>query len=197
MDSDHPDSTPARPPDRTPDPAPEGRSRATFAAFLLAQLGSHAAKQFAERLAPLGLTPPHAGILRRLGNSSGISQRELAARLGMHASRLVGVVDEMESLGLVVREANTDDRRTYSLQLTPKGRETMQEIAKVSRQHNDALCAALNAQEKEILVGLLQRIADQQGLTPGVHPGYSRLGDKPVASATQELNQAKESPEKS
>jgi DNA-binding MarR family transcriptional regulator len=115
----------------------------------------------------------------------------------MHASRLVGVVDEMESLGLVVREANTGDRRTYSLQLTPKGRETLQEIAKVSRQHNDALCAALNPEEKETLVALLQRIANQQGLAPGVHPGYSRLGDKPAASATKELTQAKEPQEKS
>jgi DNA-binding MarR family transcriptional regulator len=159
----------------TPSDSP---SRSTFAAFLLAQLGAHAAKQFAERLAPLGLTPPHAGILRRLANSSGISQRELAATLGMHASRLVGVVDEMESLGLVVRQGNTEDRRTYSLQITDKGRETLQEVAKVSRQHNDALCAALNAEEKETLVGLLQRIADQQGLTRGVHPGFSRLREK-------------------
>lgn len=160
-------------------------SRGTFAAFLLAQVGAHAAKQFAERLLPLKLTPPHAGILRRLAHSSGISQRELAAQLGMHASRLVGVVDEMESLGLVVREGNTDDRRTYSLQITPKGRETLEEIGKVSRQHNDALCAALSGEEREVLVGLLQRIADQQGLTRGVHPGFSRLGEKPSGPGRQ------------
>jgi DNA-binding MarR family transcriptional regulator len=160
---------------------PERHSKNTFAALLLAQVGAHAAKQFAERLAPLGLTPPHAGILRRLANSSGISQRELATQLGMHASRLVGVVDEMESLGLVVREGNTDDRRTYSLQLTAKGRETLQEVAKVSRQHNDALCAALTTEETKTLVDLLQRIADQQGLTRGVHPGFSRLGETSLA----------------
>ena len=57
-----------------------------------------------------------------LNRSSGLSQRELAIRFGMHASRLVGIVDEMESLGLVVREGNADDRRTYSLQITPRGR---------------------------------------------------------------------------
>jgi DNA-binding MarR family transcriptional regulator len=160
-------------------------SRGTFAAFLLAQVGAHAAKQFAERLLPLKLTPPHAGILRRLAHSSGISQRELATQLGMHASRLVGVVDEMESLGLVVREGNTDDRRTYSLQITQKGRDTMQAIAKVSFEHNQALCAALSPEEKEVLVGLLQRIADQQGLTRGVHPGFSRLGERPSGPSRQ------------
>jgi DNA-binding MarR family transcriptional regulator len=145
---------------------------------LLAQLGAHCAKRFADRLLPLKLIPAHAGILRRLAQSSGISQRELATQLGMHASRLVGVVDEMESLGLVVREGNTDDRRTYSLQITPKGSETLKEIGKISYQHNEALLAALTLEERETLANLLQRIADQQGLARGVHPGYSRLGSK-------------------
>jgi DNA-binding MarR family transcriptional regulator len=157
----------------------ERPSRKSFAAFLLAQVGAHAARRFAERLSPLKLTPPHAGILRRLAQESGLSQRELAAKLGMHASRLVGIVDEMESLGLVAREGNVDDRRTYSLQITPKGRETLGEIGKISWQHNESLCAVLNDEEREVLVGLLQRIADREGLTPGVHPGFSRLGEKP------------------
>ena len=116
------------------------------------------------------------GILRLLAHESGLSQQALAARLGMHASRLVGIVDDMESLGLVVREGNTDDRRTYSLQITPKGRETLVHIGAVSRQHNQALCKGLSEEERGVLAGLLQRIADQQGLTRGVHPGFSGLG---------------------
>jgi DNA-binding MarR family transcriptional regulator len=154
------------------------RFRRAFAALLLAQVGAHGAKQFADRLSVLRLTPPHAGILRRLVQSPGISQRELATALGMHASRLVAVLDEMETLGLLIREANAEDRRTYSLQVTPKGRETMEQIAAISQQHNEALCAALNEEERAVLVGLLQRIADQQGLLRGVHPGFSTLGKK-------------------
>ncbi len=154
------------------------RGRRAFAALLLAQVGAHGAKQFADRLSVLKLTPPHAGILRRLVQSPGISQRELAAALGMHASRLVAVLDEMETLGLLIREANAEDRRTYSLQVTARGKETMEQIAAISQQHNDALCAALNEEERAVLVGLLQRIADQQGLLRGVHPGFSTLGRK-------------------
>lgn len=154
------------------------RGRKAFAALLLAQVGAHGAKQFADRLSVLKLTPPHAGILRRLIQSPGISQRELATALGMHASRLVAVLDEMESLGLLIREAHAEDRRTYSLQVTPNGRETMEQIATISQQHNEALCAALNEEERAVLVGLLQRIADQQGLLRGVHPGFSTLGKK-------------------
>jgi DNA-binding MarR family transcriptional regulator len=156
---------------------PERRGK-TFAAPLLAQIGAHAGRQFAERLSVLKLAPPHAGILRRLMQSPGISQRELAAALGMHASRLVAVVDQMESLGLLIRELNAEDRRTHSLNVTPKGRETMGAIAAISVQHNEALCGGLSEEERGVLVGLLQRIADQQGLTGRPHPGFSTLGSR-------------------
>jgi DNA-binding MarR family transcriptional regulator len=161
----------------------QGRpSRRTTTALLLAQVGAHGAKRFAERLAAIKLAPPHAGILRRLAQNPGASQRVLAARLGMHASRLVGIVDEMESMGLVVRQGNAKDRRTYSLQLTPKGTEMLAAAGAISMEHDRALCAALNDEERVILTGLLQRIADDQGLLPGVHPGFRTLGGRPPDS---------------
>ncbi|MBT9331228.1 MarR family winged helix-turn-helix transcriptional regulator [Paracidobacterium acidisoli] len=152
--------------------------KGAFSALLLAQIGAHAAKKFAERLAPLKLAPAHAGILRRLSLSSALSQRELAAQLGMHASRLVGVIDEMQSMGLVVREGNTGDRRTNSLRLTDQGNEMLGQIRIISQQHNEDLCSALNEEERVTLTSLLQRIADQQGLIRGVHPGYKTLGSR-------------------
>jgi len=150
--------------------------KAGFAAFLLAQVGAHAAKRFSEALEPLKLAPQHAGILRVLAGASGLSQRELGARLGIHPSRLVAIVDEMESLGLVRREANSDDRRQYALVLTERGREALGEIGVVGRRHNETLLRALSDEERAVLAGLLQKIAADQGLTPGVHPGFGSLG---------------------
>src|SRR5262245_65469690 len=90
--------------------------------FLLAQVGAHAAAQFAERLAPLGLVPPHAGILWNLHRSAEpLSQQQLASVLKTHPSRIVALVDELEAKGLVERQPNPDDRRTYELYLTDKG----------------------------------------------------------------------------
>jgi DNA-binding MarR family transcriptional regulator len=161
-----------------PDRLLERMKKGGFAAFLLAQVGAHAAKRFAEELAPLKLTPPHAGILRVLAGASGLSQRELAARMGIHPSRLVAIVDEMEALGLLTREANSDDRRQYALQITAKGREVMGELGAVGQRHNEALLRTLSMEERSTLVGLLEKIAGDQGLIPGVHPGYSSLGER-------------------
>src|SRR6202034_4949910 len=92
-------------------------------AFLLAQLGAHAASQFAERLRVLDLTPPDAGILRLLRAAAGLSQQELAAKLQIHPSRLVAILDNLEKRGLVERRQNPEDRRLYSLYLTKDGGE--------------------------------------------------------------------------
>jgi DNA-binding MarR family transcriptional regulator len=142
-------------------------------AFLLAQVGHHAAREFAAALAPLDLSPPHAGILRALSHKAGISQQDLARMLGMHASRLVAILDELEGRGLVAREAKTEDRRIYALRLTDKGRDMLVEIGRIARRHDQRMCESLSEAEREQLSAWLQRIADQQGLTPGVHPGFS------------------------
>jgi DNA-binding MarR family transcriptional regulator len=152
-------------------------------AFLLAQVGAFAASQFAQRLSALELSPPDAGILRMLRASAGISQQELAARLGIHPSRLVAILDNLERRELIERKSNPEDRRLYSLHLTGAGRETLEQIGQIARQHQQALCAGLSSEERDTLTELLLRIAGKQGLNPGVHPGYQRLGELPAAES--------------
>src|SRR5580658_5461511 len=145
-------------------------------AFLLSQLGAHAAAQFAERLGVLELTPADAGILRLLGAEAGLSQQELATKLQIHPSRLVAILDNLEKRGFVERRANPDDRRLYSLHLTQAGGEVLEKIGSVARKHQDALLSGISGEERNTLATLLLRIADQQGLVRGVHPGYQRMG---------------------
>jgi DNA-binding MarR family transcriptional regulator len=153
--------------------------KAAGPAFLLAQVGAHAASTFRERIAAIGLAPPDAGVFRLLAATQGISQQDLSSKLGIHPSRLVSILDELESRGLLERKPNAEDRRQYALHLTTRGRETFTTIAQISQQHQEELCASLTRDEREKLADLLRKIADQQGLTPGVHPGYRRLRPKP------------------
>jgi DNA-binding MarR family transcriptional regulator len=145
-------------------------------AFMLAQIGAHAAEKFAERLAPLKLVPAHAGILRVIRQAEGMSQQALAKHLGMFPSRMVLVLDELEKTGLVERKASVSDRRVYALHLTARGREKLEAIGRVAREHQESLCAGLNATERETLAALLSKIAGEQNLVPGVHPGYRQIG---------------------
>lgn len=141
-------------------------------AFLLAQIGAHAAQRFAERIGEQGFTPPQAGILGLLRARANLSQQELAQLLGMLPSRVVAFVDDLESAGLVRRVRDDTDRRRNALVLTDAGSRALATIGSVGRAHDEDICQALGKRERQQLAGLLARIAEQQGLRPGVHPGY-------------------------
>lgn len=146
------------------------------AAFLLAQLGRLAADRFAERVAVLGLTPPEVGIMRAVWLDPGRSQQALSTQLALLPSRVVAFVDGLEGRGLVERRKNERDRRLYALHLTDEGETLMAEIAAVGKAHERDVTAGLTSEQKKTLVELLSLVAKNQGLAPGVHPGYRSLG---------------------
>ncbi|MGW8378985.1 MarR family transcriptional regulator [Streptomyces sp. ODS28] len=151
---------------------PQGARSQGGAAFLLAQLGAHAAARFGERVAELDLTPAQAGVLRLLASTPGRSQRELADELGMPPSRFVPFADRLEERGLLERRKNPSDRRLYALHLTEEGAALLSELREVAAAHEQQICRALTPDEQQHLRALLERMAAQQGLSPGVHPGY-------------------------
>jgi DNA-binding MarR family transcriptional regulator len=77
---------------------------------------------------------------------------------------------------LVARERDPDDRRNYAISLTDEGRQLLAELGRVAREHELAITSGLDEQERTQLLTLLRRLAEEQRLTPGVHPGYRRIG---------------------
>jgi len=152
-----------------------GKSRPCGAAFLLAQLGAHGADLFGERVAVLGISPPHAGILRMVSAMPECNQQALAKRLGVLPSRMVILIDELAAKRLVERKRSTKDRRHSELVLTAKGKRTLEKLSKIAAQHEAELCAALTKEECDTLAALCRKIVAHQGLTPDVHPGYRKL----------------------
>lgn len=151
------------------------KSRPSGAAFLLAQVGARGADRFGERIAVLGISLPHAGILRIVHATPACNQQELARMLGVLPSRMVILIDELVEKGLIERKRSTKDRRHSELVLTVKGERMMEKLSRMALEHEADLCAALTLEERETLAELCQKIARQQGLTPGVHPGYKKL----------------------
>lgn len=156
-------------PSRRSDPPAAG------GAFLLTQLGTHAAQAFAARIAELDLTAPQAGLLRAVAVEEGRSQQALAQHLGTPATRLVALVDGLEQRGALERRRNPDDRRLHAVYLTEAGRELLAEVGRVAREHDDAVLHPLDPAERGQLVDLLSRLVREHDLAPGVHPGYRTL----------------------
>ncbi|MFI6921203.1 MarR family winged helix-turn-helix transcriptional regulator [Nonomuraea spiralis] len=152
----------------------ESRNRPIGVAFLLAQLGAHAAGRFAARVAELGLSPADVGLLRMIAFQPGRSQQSLAADLGVVPSRVTAMLDPLDRAGLVERRRSAGDRRNHELHLTAEGTRVMEDVKRTAMAHEADLTSCLSPDQRGQLLTLLELVADDQGLTPGVHPGYRR-----------------------
>lgn len=68
------------------------------------------------------LTAPQLWALWELGKDGPLSLKDLSARIQLHPSTVVGVVDRLESKGFVTRKTDSADRRRVKLSLTSAGR---------------------------------------------------------------------------
>jgi DNA-binding MarR family transcriptional regulator len=150
---------------------PAARLRVPGAAFLLSQLGYHSSRLWQGRLAPLGLDPRHVMLLRHVAIAEGRSQQALGEAVQIPPSRMVALIDVLEQRGLLRRRPDPNDRRVRTLHLTRDGRRLLNKVMEVSLEHERQLCKGLQPAEREQLIALLSRLAAEQGLGEGVHPG--------------------------
>ena len=81
----------------------------------------HGYSKRAERVA--GLTGPQLWAVKVLSESPPIRVSELAKRMYLHPSTVVGILDRLESRGLTTRSRSLPDRRAVVVSLTGRGRE--------------------------------------------------------------------------
>ncbi|HEY3552754.1 MAG TPA: MarR family transcriptional regulator, partial [Solirubrobacterales bacterium] len=108
-------------------------------AFLLSQVGIHASRRFAERIADADLNPPLFRVLNLVAAAEGQSQQAIAAAIEIPPSRMVALVDELEQRGLVERRPKPEDRRVRALFLTAKGKRCLERGRKIAAEHEKEL----------------------------------------------------------
>ena len=75
-----------------------------------------------------GLTSPQFDIVATLGNTPGLSFKELGSRTLITKGTLTGVVDRLEGRGLVERMACPADGRSTLVRLTPEGERIFHDV---------------------------------------------------------------------
>lgn len=136
-------------------PPPEPLASAV--GFLLSWTGQRMAWKFAAALEPLGLRPPHFGVLTLIASEPGRTQHELVDRSMIDPSSMVKVIDELESLGLAERRVDPNDRRKRMVHLTAAGAQMLERARAVANASVDDVLAALDARERETLRQLLRK----------------------------------------
>ncbi len=79
-------------------------------------------------LIPLELDVRHYGVMSVLIENGALSQQKIGKLLYIDRATMVGVVDRLEARGAVERLKNPEDRRSYSLTITPLGEELFRAV---------------------------------------------------------------------
>lgn len=96
--------------------------------------------------------------LSELARGSVVSQLALADAMSYDKNRLVTLLDELESAGLVVRQADPDDRRVRIVALTEVGRRRHAAVRRDIRAMEDELLADLDERERTVLMHALAQL---------------------------------------
>ena len=129
--------------------------------FLLKRLGFAAKERGFEAYEAAGLHPYHHAILAVLDEEDRETQGEIADALGYDRGQLVGLLDELEDMGLVERERDKQDRRRQIVRATPAGRRALTKARALAESLDAEFLAPLDAREREQLHALLLRLAEQ------------------------------------
>lgn len=102
------------------------------AIILSIQRSTHLIASYVDRNVP-GLGQADAHVLAALADAGSRTIADLHRDFGHRRSTLTSIVDRLETRGLVTREIEPADRRSFRVRLTPKGRQTARRIADVFR----------------------------------------------------------------
>jgi DNA-binding MarR family transcriptional regulator len=103
------------------------------------------------------LSPGRVGILLLIEANPGVTQTRLAQAVSLERSTMVGVLHMLEGRGLVERRRG-EDRRTNGLWLTAQGRTVVGKLKRRIQLHERRVAARLSTAERELLVGLLEKL---------------------------------------
>ncbi len=110
--------------------------------------------------AGLGLSPVQCHVLALIEPGRPMSMSRLARRLSCDASNVTGLVDRLESRGLLARRPSPADRRVKQLDLTPAGaRLRMQLLRRMSQAPLPV--ERLTGREQRALVRILEKLLDE------------------------------------
>lgn len=83
---------------------------------------------------------------------------ELAKRAGVTRPTMTGLLDGLQEVGLVQRHSHPDDRRSFTVSLTERGREFLDNMLPEHFRRVGGLMSQLNEEERKMLVTLLQKV---------------------------------------
>jgi DNA-binding MarR family transcriptional regulator len=130
--------------------------------YLMNFIAEHSSARFERGLAAQGIRGNHAAVLVVVDAEGPMSQRELGRRLRIDKSPMVGLIDDLERLGLAERRRSATDRRVQAIHLTKEGERVLRKhVMPLAERENERTFGTLDEHDRELLHTLLLRLAER------------------------------------
>ncbi|MFT9850084.1 MarR family winged helix-turn-helix transcriptional regulator [Aneurinibacillus sp. REN35] len=96
--------------------------------YCTVQTGRNITRFLAAFLKDFDITPEQWTVIKRLADRDGISQKELSCNVDKDQATLTRILDILERKELIQKQMNKEDRRSFLIYLTEKGREIKEEL---------------------------------------------------------------------
>ena len=121
-----------------------------------------------------GLASPTFWHLHHLERSGVTHPSELARRLGITPAMCTWSIDQLVARGHVTRRPSSTDRRQVVLEVTPRGRRTLEAIWQRFNTSMADVLATLSAKDVAVTARTLRAIATHLQKNPGAGPTEAR-----------------------
>ncbi|MFF4211738.1 MarR family winged helix-turn-helix transcriptional regulator [Streptomyces sp. NPDC001796] len=131
--------------------------------WLLGRAAARGRALVADALAAEGMKMWHHVVLSAVRDLAPVAQADLGRGIALDPKDLVGILNDLQAAGLVLREPDPRDRRKNAVSLTEEGGRLLKRCEKAAREANDALLAPLSTAERDRFMDLLIRISGTDG----------------------------------
>ncbi|ANS76910.1 MarR family transcriptional regulator [Paenibacillus yonginensis] len=113
-----------------------------------------------------GFNPTAFAVLEVLYYKGPQPIQQIGAKLLLQSGNVTYVIDKLEAGGLLHRTPCVRDRRVIFAELTPKGKEMMDQLYPEFEDRIDHALSGLNDQEKQVMIGLLKKMGTEAEKLP-------------------------------
>ncbi|MBD8006698.1 MarR family winged helix-turn-helix transcriptional regulator [Bacillus norwichensis] len=126
--------------------------------FLLGKVLQKMEIKFAEGLSPFEINARQYGVLLFIEGNPHCSQKDISEKLQIDRTTMVSHIDHLEGLGYVERTKNPNDRRSYNLLITAKGKDVLDSRWEFLTHTEAEVLAPLSEPEQQLLKEILIKV---------------------------------------